>query len=434
MKRTALLGLQTFAAQAAGLACGLASGVAVARALGPAAKGAIAVYTLIAGLLALAGNMGLGMANVHLVARGEVAPRHAWGNSLAVAAAAGFILAAAAFFAAPLAGIVLRRPMDMGLLTIALISVPLLILFDLQANLLQGAGGIGEANRAGLARHVLRLFAVLLLVAALGMGTGGALWSANLGLAAGNAWCWVALRRRIAPAPVPQWAGLRRSLGYGLKTFPGQLVQFLTYRIDLLLLAYFWTNREVGVYSVAVFMAELVWYIPQAAITVLLPRVSAAAGTPGSLALTARTIRHTVLWSVLAAGGLAVAAPLAIPLLYGRSFAAAVPALWILLAGVTALAPGKLAVIHLAGIGKPQYYTYLALAGIGFSLALDLALIPRFGIVGAAAASAAAYGLSGTLALYWLRSAAGLGHGLMPGREDWRLYARLVPEYLKDPL
>lgn len=435
MKRLAAASLQTLAAQSAGLVCGLVSGVVIARLLGPAAKGAIVVYMLIAGGLALAGNLGLGMANVHLVAKGVVEPRRAWANSLAASVVMGTVLAAGVFFAAPMVGIVVRRPLDMGLLLIALVSVPLLVLFDLQLNLMQGMGDIRGSNRAGLARHGLRLAALLLLVVILPGATAGALWAANIGLAGANLWCAFLLGRNKAVSPVPAWADLRRSLGYGLKTLPGQLIQFLSYRLDILLLAYFWTNREVGVYSVAVFVSELVWYVPQAVITVLLPRVSAIPDRDG-LALTTRAIRHTVLWSVVCAVALSLAAPIVIVRLYGGPFAEAVPALWILLIGITALAPGKLAVIHLAGTGKPQYYSYLALAGFGLSVVLDLALIPRFGITGAAAASAAVYGLSGALALYWLRTRTGadLRQSLIVQRGDWLHYARLVPEFLRDPL
>lgn len=436
MKRGALLSIQAFAAQAAGLVCGLASGVVIARCLGPAAKGAVAVYALAAGFLALAGNLGLGMANVHLVARGEIEPRRAWANSLAVSLVLGVPMSVAAVFAAPLLGIALRRPPDMALLGIALGSVPLLILFDLQLNLLQGAGDIAGSNRGGVARQALRLAALLPLVALFPGGTAGALWSANVALAGGNLWCLILLRRRGAVALLPDWQCLSRSLGYGLKTLPGQLVQFFNYRLDLLMLALFWTNREVGVYSAAVFMAELVWYIPQAVITVLLPRVSAAGTAQQGLAMTARAIRHTVLWSVLSAVALAAVAPLLIGLLYGPAFADAVPALWVLLLGIAALAPGKLAVAHLAGDGHPQYYTYLALVGVGISVALNLALIPRFGIIGAAAASAAAYAVSGALALRWLRARTGVGlrRSLLVRREDLLLYAELVPQFVRDPL
>jgi O-antigen/teichoic acid export membrane protein len=436
MKRSSAVTVQTFAAQLAGLVCGLASGVLIARFLGPAAKGAVAVYTLVAGALALAGNLGLGIANVHLVAKGEVTARQAWANSLAVAAGAGTVLAVAVFFAAPVLGIVVRRPLDMGLLSIALAAVPLLILFDLQLNLLQGMGDIRSSNRAGLARQALRLAALVPLVALLPGATAGALWASNAALIAANLWCLSVLGRRRAVAWIPDWSSLVRSLGYGLTTLPGQLIQFFNYRLDILLLAYFWTNREVGVYSVAVFMAELVWYVPQAVITVLLPRVSATGADGGGLAFTSRAIRHTVLWSVLCALALAAAAPVIIPFLYGRPFADAVPALWILLIGIAALAPGKLAVAHLAATGKPQYYTYLALAGIGLSVVLDLALIPRYGIIGAAAASAMAYGVSGALALWWLRAWTGadLRQSLIVRKDDWKDYARLVPEFLRDPL
>ncbi|HTY07933.1 MAG TPA: oligosaccharide flippase family protein [Candidatus Edwardsbacteria bacterium] len=429
MKRFAQLSLHTFLAQAGGLACGLASGVVIARAMGPTAKGAIAVYTLIAGFLALVGNLGLGLANVHLVARNEYPARTAWANSLWVAAAAGSLLAAAAFFLAPLAGIALRRPLDMGLLVISLVSVPWLLWFDYQSNLLRGLQRIGWFNAANLLRQAGRLALLAILVVGLRGGTAGALWSANVALAAAGLACWLLIRSTGNAGLAPSWHRLKAASAYGLKGQAGQLIQFFNYRLDMILLALFWSNREVGIYTTAVFAAELVWYIPSAVATVLLPKISAVTEPAQGADRSARAIRHTLLWSLAAAAVLAALAKPLITGLYGPSFAPAVPALWVLLAGVAALAPGKVIVSHLAAIGKSQYVSYMALAGLGLTLALDLLLIPRYGIIGAAAASALAYGGSGLACLYWMKRETGLGirSSLVPRRDDWQDYRELMP-------
>ena len=429
MKRFATLSMHTFLSQAAGLACGLASGVLIARLLGPAAKGAIAVYTLIAGFLALVGNLGLGLANVHLVARGEYPARTAWANSLWVAAAAGGALAVAAFFLAPLAGIALRRPVDMGLLAICLAAVPWLLWLDYQVNLLRGLQRIGWFNAINLARQAARLLLLALLVAAWHGGTVTALWSFNIALAAAGIARWLVIGRTGNTGLTPSWRQLKTAVAYGMKGQLGQLIQFFNYRLDIVLLALFWSNREVGIYTTAVFMAELVWYIPSAVATVLLPRISAVTAAGQAVHHSSRAIRHTAFWSLLAALALAALAHPLITGLYGPSFAPAVPALWILLTGIVALAPGKVIVSHLAATGKSQYVSYMALAGLGLTLALDLLLIPRFGINGAAAASALAYGCSGLASLYWLKRETGLGirDSLLLQKDDWQEYRELIP-------
>jgi O-antigen/teichoic acid export membrane protein len=429
MKRFAALSLHTFLTQAAGLACGLAAGVLIARALGPAAKGAIAVYTLIAGFLALVGNLGLGLANVHLVARGEYPARTAWANSLYLAAAAGTMLSVAAFFLAPLAGIALHRPIDMGLLVVCLAAVPWLLWLDYQVNLLRGLQRIGWFNAINLGRQAARLLLLLLLVLVLHGGTMTALWSFNIALAAAGIGCWLLIRRTGNAGLAPSWRQLKSAVSYGIKGQLGQFIQFFNYRLDIILLALFWSNREVGIYTTAVFIAELVWYIPSAVATVLLPRISAVTEAGQAARHSSRAIRHTAFWSLLAAVALAALAQPLITGLYGQGFAPAVPALWILLAGIVALAPGKIIVSHLAATGKSQYVSYMALAGLGLTLALDLLLIPRFGINGAAAASALAYGCSGLASIYWLKRETGMGirDSLLLRKDDWQEYRELIP-------
>jgi O-antigen/teichoic acid export membrane protein len=187
-----------------------------------------------------------------------------------------------------------------------------------------------------------------------------ALWAANISIAMAVLWSGYRLTKKTALSLVPTWRGLKKSLSYGLKGQPGQIIQFFNYRLDLILLALFWTNREVGIYATAVFLAEMIWYIPAAVSTVLLPAVSSADSEARARDISLKAIRHTVFLSLAAAIVLALSAQWLITTLYGPSFAPSVRALQVLLFGVVMLAPAKLIVSHLAGVGKSQYVSYLA--------------------------------------------------------------------------
>jgi len=428
MKKFGALSLQTFLYQALGMLLGLGCGVIVARYLGPTAKGAIALYGLIAGFLALAGNLGLGLANVHLVGSGQIMPGRAWANSLYLAVLTGSLLAVLTIFLFPVLGIIVKRPVDMGLLGIVLCGLPLLLLLDYQINLLRGLGDLEGFNQAGLMRQAGRLAALGLLVAAFKGFVASALWAANISIFLAVLWSGYRIAKKIPLSLVPSWRGLKKSLSYGMKGQPGQIIQFFNYRLDLILLALFWTNREVGIYATAVFLAELIWYIPAAVSTVLLPAVSSADSEARARDISLKAIRHTVFLSLAAAVTLAVTAQWLIITLYGPSFAPAVRALQVLLFGVVMLAPAKLIVSHLAGVGKSQYVSYLALSGLGLTLLLDIVLIPRFGMIGAAWASAAAYSCSGLLSLYWLKRhlRVEIIPSLILNKEDWQEYRELI--------
>ncbi len=419
--------IASIAVQLLGLIFGLAAGVIVARALGPTAKGTITLYAMLLGALATLGNLGMGAALVHQVSSRALPPGKAWANSWWLSWLWGSALAVMVFFGAPLLGLALKRPLDMGLWTIALMGLPLAILFDCQANLLRGLQEIGRFNWLMLWRQIFRLGALLGLVVLLQYGVPGALWSLNISLAAGAAlglwWIW---RSGILNMQ-PSWSHLRRSLAYGLKALPGQMLQYLNYRVDIFILAAFTTAGQVGWYTTAVFAAELVWYLPNGVNVVFLPQVSAEADPRQRDDMGSRTIRHTFFWALVLSSALAAWARPLILFLYGDNFLPAAQALPVLLIGVLTMVPGKLALNHLAGIGRPQYLSYAALMGLGLTILLDMLMIPRWGLMGAAWASSLAYLTVAAAALYWLKRIAGLSlrQSLIPRPEDLSLYHRL---------
>lgn len=418
--------LEAIVAQAAGLALGLASGIIIARCLGPADKGAVALYTMMIGFLATLGNPGMGAANIFLVGRGRLGACQAWANSWWLSWIMGTALGLLTFFCLPLFSILFQRPVDMGHLAIALIGLPPAILLDCQLNLLRGLQRIGWFNAAQLARTAARLIFVALLVAGLGYGLAGALWAANLSLGLAVVLTAMMLRRQGGLQLTPSLAGLKASLAYGLKLQPGQIVQFLNYRLDLFFLAALADSRQVGLYATAVFIAELVWYIPNGINIVLYPAVSASRDDAQARQISIRAMRHSMLWSVALAVALGLASRPMINLLYGQTFDPSAQALRILLLGMLAMVPAKLALNHLAGIGKPQYLTYAALLGLAGTTALDLWLIPRWGFIGAAWASVGSYLISFGGSLYWLKKHAGIGpgQGLLIRKPDLAEYQR----------
>jgi O-antigen/teichoic acid export membrane protein len=87
----------------------------------------------------------------------------------------------------------------------------------------------------------------------------------------------------------------------------------------------------------------------------------------------------------------AVAAPVVLPLVYGPAFSAATIPTWILLVGMAGGSVYGVLSAFLSGIGRPGLTSIAQAAGLVVTVALDLALIPHLGIIGAATASTFAY-------------------------------------------
>jgi len=389
-------GLLTFVTQSALFLFGLIASIILARALGPVGRGAYALAILIASVLTKVGSLGLEAANVYYGASRKEQLHDLISNSITVALALGLsltILSGAAFTLPWPRSYLQANAIPLPLLWLALVTVPMLLASGYLNSLLLSQERIVEYNATGIASIALRLALLLVLLIGLHRGLAGALWAYVLATLGGMLLIAYFINR-MAPLRMAFNRRLfRETLGYGIKAHVGNLAQFLNYRLDMFLIGYFLGPAAVGFYAVAVGMAERLWMIPGALATVLFPRVSA--GDEGQAnALTPKVARHTIFITLILATGLAILAKPLIVLLFGASFEPAVVPLLLLLPGVVALSLSKILTSDLAGRGRPEFGAIAAWASLAVTVSLDLFLIPRWGIAGAALASTLAYSLA----------------------------------------
>jgi O-antigen/teichoic acid export membrane protein len=168
----------------------------------------------------------------------------------------------------------------------------------------------------------------------------------------------------------------------------------------------------LGVYAVASKFAELIKIPGQALTYVLYPRYA----RDGELRATAearRIMPKAAMATTAAVVPLALAAGFVIPLAYGADFEPAVLLAQIILAGL--LLEGVTGVVtgYLYGVGRPGLNSWAMGVGLSLTVLLDLLLIPPYGAVGAAIASAVAYTAT-TLALLAFFAHVGRSHGAAP--------------------
>ena len=105
---------------------------------------------------------------------------------------------------------------------------------------------------------------------------------------------------------------------------------------------------------------------------------------------TAALLPRAFLLTVLAAVPLAAAVPL-LPLVYGPAFSAAVIPALILLGGLVGEGVAGVVSAYLYGVGRPGANSLGVGVAVLVTVVLDLTLIPRYHVIGASVASAAAY-------------------------------------------
>ncbi len=169
------------------------------------------------------------------------------------------------------------------------------------------------------------------------------------------------------------------------------VVSLLNYRASLFLVEHFRGLSDVGTYSVAVTVAELLWLL-SSSVTV---SAYARMGHPDraqAVAMTVRAVRINVVTTLLAAPVLLLGAWWGLPRVMGVEYAASLLPLAALLPGVAAYAAASsLSAFYTNHLGKPQLSGSIAALSLGVSFVLGCLLVPRWGTLGAAVASSTGY-------------------------------------------
>jgi O-antigen/teichoic acid export membrane protein len=190
------------------------------------------------------------------------------------------------------------------------------------------------------------------------------------------------------------------SLKYGIKVMYGNILQYLNYRADILLIGFFLTKTEVGWYYVSVLIAERLLFLTQATSTILLPAASSSAEQREKTPLLSR-----LNFTIVVAGSLTIglSSYWLVPVLFSLEYSNSVLPLVIILPGIISLSISKLLSADLSARGSPQYSTYVSILNFCMNIGFNIILIPRIGIAGAALSSTISYSAALILQAYFYK-------------------------------
>jgi O-antigen/teichoic acid export membrane protein len=379
---------------------------------GPAAVGVYALLHVLPGLVATVVSCGLVAAVPYFLAGPRAGDRRLPATICALALASGLAGAAlwaalAPLFAAPLFG-----GIEAGLVAAAGAAVLTRLAVTSAKACAQGSGDLAGANLVIFAEELMYLPAYAGLRAA-GLDTSAAIVLALPAADVATAllgWGRRARRGFFAGGRPPSVRLAREVAAYGLRAQVGGLIAQLNLRLDYVILTALTGPAVLGVYAIASKFAELLRVLTMALTYVLYPTY-ARDGRRRAAARARSAIPRAGLLTAGAAAVLWLSAPVLIPAVYGSGFADAVLPARILLLGLALEGVAAVITAFLFGAGRPGLNSWAMAAGLVVTLALALALIPAFGVVGAAIASAAAYATA-SLALMWMF--ARVGHPDVP--------------------
>lgn len=201
----------------------------------------------------------------------------------------------------------------------------------------------------------------------------------------------------------PEAAHLRACLGVGWRATGVNWLSFLHLRADQYLVNRLLGSHALGLYGVAVSLGEAITQVPGMLGMVIFPL---AAGSSDAQRAARHTLRRTMALMV-ALGAvmvpLGMAAPALVRLLFGEAFLGAAPLVRAFLPAVVFLSALLLVNNHISGLGYPSFQIFATALALALNVAVNLALLPRVGVVGAAIASSVSYGVWLALAGGYLR-------------------------------
>lgn len=375
----------------------LVAQIVIARVFGPAAFGLFGLGWTAFRILSFLAPVGVEHGVVKFgSAYGRSDPGQVWGIARAcgwVAAVSSAVMASALFLLAPWLAGTIDQPGLIGLLRAFSVGLPLAALLRVGVAATRVSQRMGYSVAAEYLLQPLSFLGLVGIVAVAGGTVVGAAWAATVSFGLGAALGWYHARGLFAsPGETTNEVdiGLGKIVAFSLPVALAAAAGIAMPWLDRLVLAYFVSALDLGVYHAASQLA-LGLTLVTAAIGAMLAPMVADLHSRGDIKALNRVFRLSVRWGVYLA--LAPALVLivlpgpALEALFGPVFGAGEMALIILTVGhfltVATGAPGFVLVM----VGRPRAWLFLSAMGVGMNVALNLILIPALGLTGAAIAT-----------------------------------------------
>ena len=360
------------------------TGLLAAWYLLPDGRGELAAVILWPGLIAELGNLGLHDALLFRAATRSATPRELFAASMALISLLSVVLIAVGLAIFPL----VFQGHSPEVQTIALVFLcaylPTYFTSLFTSGMFQGHLQIGTWNVLRAVVPLTYLAAIVLAIVsdhATVAGFASAYIVAQLVAAAVGV---LLIARRHWVSFQARYDVMRGLVIYGAKVHVGEIFYSLRQRIDQALISLWLPTADLGIYAVALTVANAPLIMVFTLANVAFPKISQQPTTGGKLEVFGRYLRFSlalalglilVLWAVV---------PWLLPLLFKQPFAPAVPITNILLLGTLPLAAKLMFQQALKAWDRSLVVSRAEVVGLAVAVIAILALMPRFGLQGAA--------------------------------------------------
>lgn len=366
---------------------------------------AIASSLIAMGILVF--SAGISAATTYYVALGRNSDERMLGDVFMVGhliAGLSLVLGFAAFTLQGNSSIPVLNKLSQTDLVLSFLNVSASIERSFLSSFLLGLERFARVNFLNSFEKICTLF-ISLLAFSLGYGVSGVLMGMLVSSTFSIILCLAAILRQFTIAklvepPKRVWLKIVR---YGFTAQTGNVIQFLNYRFDTFVVAYFWPTTDVGIYALAISLSEAIWQIANSVAFVAFPKLIRNRDRHDLISEILFGLRGTF-WLTLATcvAVVVMLKPLIIPLV-GVKFQGTFLPLLLLAPGTVMFAWNTILATFFASKGMVGINTKISAIVSLVTILLYLGLIPHMGITGAAVASSISYILSSVLAYVFLQ-------------------------------
>jgi O-antigen/teichoic acid export membrane protein len=375
--------LVTLATNVGMMAISIGTGIAEAHLLGPRGLGQLVAIQMVPMLVGSFGLLGIPNAAGYFSAREPRAARSICLTGIATGLVAACITVPLAYWLLPAA--LSRHDADIiHMSRIYLVFIPLQIVQGLPAWCIYGCGRFKLWNTLRLLPTFSWVLAIIVAIVARRADPGfvASAYLVFYGLTIPvNLVALYSVTERSTDVDPPRAGPLLR---YGIPVALGSIPAILNVRLDQLLMVALVPAEAVGFYGTASSWAGGLNPILTAVGSVLFPAIASSRDLARRTDLLQRSLRVSILAALFLGMALAVATPVAMPLVFGRRFAPAVQAAIVLIACNAFISVGGVMEESLRGLGAPRWPLASQLAGLPITLGLMFLLLPKYQATGAA--------------------------------------------------
>jgi len=358
---------------------GFFTSIIIARSLGPEGRGQIGIASAITAMGVQLGLLGFHSANTFHVSKNPSLLPVMISNSILISILGGGVTMVLLFFFRHLMSG--NSPLPLPLLILSLAIIPMSVCFSLFQGLLTGIQKFKDYNLSEILNKAIN---TLLILGFITFGTMSAI-IASIFQAIAVAVCLVimlkALFKSISGLKTPSFPLIKNNFLYGGKAYLTCFLGWGITRIDIFILQRFQGFEQVGYFSVALSLMDLLLILSSVVATILLPKLCAESDIKKKWTMTKKTtigVTGIVLFTSLTV--MLCDAP--IRWVYGAQFAPCHLTLVYLLPGFIFLSIETILVQFIVSIHFPWRIVLIWGIALILKLMISIKLIPQMGVQG----------------------------------------------------